>query len=103
MSYIKDTRAEMQHVAWPTQRQTVVYTTIVVLVSVLVALYIGMFDFAFTKVLEEVVVSGASPVRTVESTGTVTPIEGLQVQQEPVEGAQAQPQFNITPEVTPAQ
>lgn len=46
--YLKDTRTELRHVAWPTRTQTVVYTVLVALISVGVALYLGFFDFAFT-------------------------------------------------------
>lgn len=49
--YLKDTRGELRHVAWPTRTQTVVYTILVVMVSVGVALYLGLFDFLFTNAL----------------------------------------------------
>ncbi len=48
IQYLKDTRGELHHVAWPTQVQTIVYTILVVLVSIFVALYLGLFDFHFT-------------------------------------------------------
>lgn len=53
--YLKDTRSELNHVAWPTQAQTIVYTIMVALVSVAVALYLGFFDFIFTGALKRVV------------------------------------------------
>ena len=46
--YIKDTRSELNHVAWPTRVQTLVYTILVVAISILVSLYLGLFDFLFT-------------------------------------------------------
>lgn len=46
--YIKDTRNELHHVAWPTQMQTILYTLIIAGVSLFIALYLGVFDFAFT-------------------------------------------------------
>lgn len=51
IQYFKETQAEMQHVAWPTQAQTVVYTALVVLVSIVISLYVGFFDFLFTQSL----------------------------------------------------
>lgn len=48
LQYLKDTRGELHHVAWPTQLQTIVYTILVAVVSVFVALYLGLFDFLFT-------------------------------------------------------
>jgi preprotein translocase SecE subunit len=52
INYLKDTFAELSHVSWPTQRQSIVYTVLVVIVSALVALYVGLFDFVFSKGLD---------------------------------------------------
>lgn len=49
--YLKDTRTELRHVAWPTRLQTIIYTVLVVVLSVAVALYLGFFDFIFTTAL----------------------------------------------------
>ena len=48
IQYLKDPRSELRHVAWPTRMQTILYTVIVVLLSIFVALYLGLFDFIFT-------------------------------------------------------
>lgn len=48
LQYLKDTRGELRHVAWPTRLQTIVYTVIVMLLSLFVALYLGFFDYIFT-------------------------------------------------------
>lgn len=47
--YLKDTKAEIKHVSWPTQRQAIIYTTFVVIFSLLIALVLGLADFAFSK------------------------------------------------------
>lgn len=52
--YIKDTRGEMRHVAWPTRMQTIVYTVIVIGISLFVAAYLGFFDYIFTTGLGRV-------------------------------------------------
>jgi len=49
--YIKDTQGELRHVAWPTRTQTIVYTLLVAGVSIVIALYLGLFDFIFTSTL----------------------------------------------------
>lgn len=49
INYLKDTRAEMKHVSWPTQKQALIYTALVIVVSLLVAGFLGIFDFFFTK------------------------------------------------------
>lgn len=54
IQYLKDTRGELRHVAWPTQSQTVIYTMLVIAVSVFAAVYLGLFDFLFTSGLKSV-------------------------------------------------
>jgi preprotein translocase subunit SecE len=54
-NYIRDTKAEMKHVSWPTQTQTIVYSALVILISVIVALFLGAFDYVFTNLLDMVV------------------------------------------------
>ncbi len=52
INYLKDTIAEMKHVSWPTNKQSAVYTVLVVVLSALVSLYIGLFDSVFEKGLD---------------------------------------------------
>lgn len=52
INYLKDTQTELKHVSWPTNKQSVVYTALVVALSILVALYVGLFDFIFTRALD---------------------------------------------------
>jgi len=46
--YLKDTRSELHHVAWPTRVQTIIYTTIVIGLSLFFAAYLGFFDYVLT-------------------------------------------------------
>lgn len=55
--YIKDTRSELNHVAWPTRVQTIIYTILVIAISLVVSLYLGFFDFLFTNGLGRIVES----------------------------------------------
>ncbi|MEI6304433.1 MAG: preprotein translocase subunit SecE [Candidatus Taylorbacteria bacterium] len=50
-NYIKDTRAEMVHVNWPTRNQTIRFTVLVILVSIATAAILGFSDFVFAKLL----------------------------------------------------
>jgi preprotein translocase subunit SecE len=50
-SYIKETRGELRQVKWPSRRQTVLFTVFVVVVSLATAVYLGVFDFIFSRVL----------------------------------------------------
>jgi preprotein translocase SecE subunit len=47
--YIKATIAELRQVAWPTQKQATMYTILVVVISAVVALYVGAFDYLFSQ------------------------------------------------------
>ena len=51
LNYLRSTRGELKHVSWPTQRQTVTYTLLVVLISVFTGVYLGVLDFVLTKIL----------------------------------------------------
>jgi len=53
--YLKETRTELKHVIWPTRRQTIFYTLIVIVLSVLIAYYLGIFDYIFSKGLEKII------------------------------------------------
>ena len=74
--YLKDTRAELHHVAWPTQGQTIVYTGLVAGISVGVALYLGFFDFLFTSGLANIIqnVQSQNPITVTQQPATSTPV-----------------------------
>jgi preprotein translocase subunit SecE len=55
LNYIKEVRAELKHVTWPTRMQTVLYTVIVVLVSIGTAVYLGIFDYFFSLILKQII------------------------------------------------
>ncbi|MEK7128018.1 MAG: preprotein translocase subunit SecE [Patescibacteria group bacterium] len=53
--YLKETKTELKHVIWPDRRQTFFYTLIVIVLSVVVAYYLGVFDFIFGRGLEKII------------------------------------------------
>lgn len=53
--YFKETKIELKHVIWPTKSQTIFYTIIVVVLSVTVAYFLGIFDFLFTSGLQKII------------------------------------------------
>ncbi|MBI3305534.1 preprotein translocase subunit SecE [Candidatus Nomurabacteria bacterium] len=53
--YLKETRTELKHVIWPNKSQTFYYTLIVIILSVIVAYYLGIFDFIFSRGLERII------------------------------------------------
>ncbi len=55
IQYLKDTRGELRHVSWPTRSQAIVFTALVIVISVVTAFLLGFFDFVFTKGLEHII------------------------------------------------
>ena len=51
IEYIKETKAEMRHVSWPTRRYAVIFTVLIIAVSVFTAIFLGFFDFVFSDVV----------------------------------------------------
>lgn len=54
--FIKEVIAEGKHVNWPTRKQAIFYTAAVLVVSVIVAYYLGLLDFLFSKGLEFLII-----------------------------------------------
>lgn len=88
--YFKDTHGELRHVAWPTQTQTIVYTVLVAVISIVIALYLGAFDYFLTSGLSRII-------------GAETPSQmpaGIEIQQLPANSPELQqtgeqPSFDI--------
>ena len=57
LDYLRDTRGELKHVSWPTQRQTMMYTTIVAALSILTAAYLGALDYLYKEGLALIIPS----------------------------------------------
>ena len=55
INYIKDTRGELAHVSWPTRRQAVMFTVVVVIISILMSVYLGFFDYVLSLILQKFV------------------------------------------------
>ena len=54
-SYFSEIREEMKHVSWPTRRQIIAYTVIVIVISAAVAAYLGFFDYIFSFLMKVLV------------------------------------------------
>ena len=55
VNYIKDTRGELKYVSWPTRRQAIVFTVVVIVISIFAAIFLGFFDFVFSLILQKFV------------------------------------------------
>jgi len=49
VGYLKEVKGEMKHVSWPSQRQVVIFTVAVIIISLLTAVYLGIFDYFFQE------------------------------------------------------
>jgi preprotein translocase subunit SecE len=52
INYLKETKAEMKHVSWPTKDQTIAFTVLVIVLSLFIAMLLGVFDVGFRKAVE---------------------------------------------------
>ncbi len=53
--YIRETRGELKHVSWPTRKQAIVFTVIVIVLSFALAFYLGFFDYLFSLGIKAIV------------------------------------------------
>ncbi len=51
INYIKETRQELYKVNWPTRSQTVQSTLLIIVISLVIAFYLGAFDYLYHLVL----------------------------------------------------
>ena len=50
-SFLKETQKELKRASWPSKQETIRLTAIVILVSAVVAGFVGFLDFSFTKLM----------------------------------------------------
>jgi preprotein translocase subunit SecE len=55
IDYVRDTKGELKHVSWPTRKQAMAFTALVIVLSIAVSIYLGLFDFLFTFLVEKLV------------------------------------------------
>lgn len=55
LNYLKETKAELKEVSWPTRQQTITFTILVILISVFVAIFLGGVDFGLKQGLSHIV------------------------------------------------
>jgi preprotein translocase SecE subunit len=55
INYINETRAEFKHVTWPTRSQAILYTSVVVIFSLVIAGVLGFFDSIFASGLTHLI------------------------------------------------
>lgn len=53
--YFREAREELRKVTWPARREVILYSSLVIIVSVVTAAYFGLLDWLFTVGLEQLV------------------------------------------------
>jgi preprotein translocase subunit SecE len=49
--FLKEAKIELKKVTWPTPRQTLASTSVVIIVVIIVSIYLGIVDFGVAKVI----------------------------------------------------
>ncbi|MEK7632808.1 MAG: preprotein translocase subunit SecE [Patescibacteria group bacterium] len=52
VKYFREARMELEKVSWPTRKETIMYSTIVLVLSLATAAFIGVLDLGLSKGLE---------------------------------------------------
>lgn len=50
--FLRESRQELKRVNWPTRQETIRYTLFVIGISLVIAIFLGVFDFIFIRILE---------------------------------------------------
>ncbi len=56
LAYFKESRDELRKVVWPTRQKTLNDTLLVIAISLVVAAFLGVIDYALNLALEQFVV-----------------------------------------------
>jgi preprotein translocase subunit SecE len=54
IQFFEESKVEIKKVVWPTRKETVTTCVAVLVVSVVIALYLGVVDFALSKIVETI-------------------------------------------------
>lgn len=52
IQFLRDARAELKKVKWPTKKELMAATVMVIILVLIVAIYLGVIDFGLIKLLE---------------------------------------------------
>ncbi len=55
IKFLKEVKVEIKKVTWPTKKETIRYTLIVVGISAALAIYLGFLDFILSSLLQRFV------------------------------------------------
>ena len=52
IQFIKEAKVELKKVTWPTPKQTLASTAVVIIIVFIVSIYLGIVDFALAKLVK---------------------------------------------------
>jgi len=55
IKYIKESVAELKKVVWPSRKETIKYTILVIGISIVTAIFLGAIDFGLNIVVEKII------------------------------------------------
>lgn len=55
-NYLKETKFELQKVSWPTRQEAMRYLVIILVFSGIMAAFLGLFDFVFLQIVEQIII-----------------------------------------------
>ncbi len=50
-NFLKEAKVELKKVTWPTPKQTLASTSVVIIVVVIVSVFLGIVDFGISKII----------------------------------------------------
>ena len=56
IKFIKSSLSELKKIKWPTREQAMDYTKNVIIVSLLLAIFLGILDLVFTQLVTKVII-----------------------------------------------
>jgi len=54
--FLKDVKVELKKVSWPTKKETIKYTIIVIVISILTAVFLGGIDYFFSYLVDKFII-----------------------------------------------
>jgi preprotein translocase subunit SecE len=56
INFLKESKTELKKVKWPTLKETLQYTLVVIIISLVVAVYLGSLDYIFSFILRKFII-----------------------------------------------
>ncbi len=54
IAFLREVKVELEHVVWPTRKQVLELTVLVIAISLIIGAYVGALDLIFTSVMNTI-------------------------------------------------